>query len=119
MVVCVGGYYREVFQGFLGMAHGEPMYTAIFNVLVYVVVNHWVSLVTEGEEGPKKWVRGMQNRAAFFCAGYGLITSTQPEWLQGAFDALTGMLDHMGIWTNVGKMARMIFQSCCTAMTQS
>ena len=51
MVVCVGGYYREVFQGFLGMAHGEPMYTAIFNVLVYVVVNRWVSLVTEGEEG--------------------------------------------------------------------
>ena len=50
---------------------------------------------------------------------YGLVASTDPEWLQGVFYNLTGLLDRVGLQTNVGNTVGMV---CCyfqAAGTQS
>ena len=31
------------------MTQGELLYTTIFNVVLYMVLNHWVTMVTEAE----------------------------------------------------------------------
>ena len=51
-------------------------------------------------------------RAAFLCSDYGLIASTQSEWLQGLFYDLTGMFYRVGLRENMRKSVRMICQPC-------
>ena len=36
-----------------------------------------------------------QNSGTFFYVDDGLVASTDPEWLQGAFDTLTGLFDRV------------------------
>ena len=38
----------------------------------------------------------------------GLVASTDPEWLQGEFDTLTGLFDRVGIRTNASKTVGML-----------
>ena len=47
MVAQAGGYYGEPFQGEIGVTKGDPMSPIIFNMVVYAVVRHWESLVSE------------------------------------------------------------------------
>ena len=50
MVARAGGYYRKGFKGGRGVAQGDPLSPTIFNVVVDVVVRHWVTIsVTESE----------------------------------------------------------------------
>ena len=48
----------------------------------------------------------------------GLIISNHLECLQGAFDALTGLFDLVGIFKNVGKTVGMLFGAFITVGTQ-
>lgn len=50
--------------------------------------------------------------AALFFTDNGLIASTDPDWLQGAFETLIGLFNRMGLRTNVGKTVRMICLPC-------
>ena len=50
MLDLAGGYYGPVFKDFLGVTQVDPFSLNIFNVIVDLVVRHWVSLVVEGEE---------------------------------------------------------------------
>ena len=77
------------------------------------VLQHWVLLVVDGEVGTEGWGTEIQRRATFFYADNVIIASTQLEWIQGAFDALMGMLNRVGLRTNVGKTVVMICQTCC------
>ena len=61
----------------------------------------------------------MQHRAAFFNADNGLVTSTDPVWMQGEFDILTVLFDRVGLQENVRKRVRMIFCPCRSAGNQS
>ena len=56
--------------------------------------------------------------AAFLYADDGLVASTDPVWLQGYFDTMTGLSDRDGFWTNFGKTFSMIFHPCCAVTTQ-
>ena len=50
MVTREGGYFGRTFQGHRGITQGDSLSPAIFNVVVYVVHNHWVSMVSEAEQ---------------------------------------------------------------------
>ena len=65
------------------------------------------------------WVSEVLNCAALSCAYNGLVTSADPDWMQGAFDALTGLLYSLGLHTYVGKTVWMLFCPCRTVGTQS
>ena len=47
MVARAGGYYKEAFKGARGVTHGDPLSPIIFNVVVDVVVRHWVTMALE------------------------------------------------------------------------
>ena len=52
MVARAGGYYGNGFKGARGVTQGDPLSYTIFNVVVDVVVHHWVTLeVEEAENG--------------------------------------------------------------------
>ena len=46
----------------------------------------------------------MTVQAAFFYVDYEIVASTDPVWLQTAFDTLTGIFDRVGLLTNVRKL---------------
>ena len=50
MVARAGGYYGTGFKGERGVTQGDPLSPTIFNVVVDVVVRHWVTLAVEEEE---------------------------------------------------------------------
>ena len=47
MVARAGGYYKEAFKGARGVTQGDPLSPIIFNVVVDVVVRHWVTMALE------------------------------------------------------------------------
>ena len=60
------------------------------------------------EEGHQR----MTVKVEFFYAEYGVVASTDPGWLQSAFNLLTGLFDWVVLRTNVRKTVGMMFQPC-------
>ena len=41
-----------------------------------------------------------------------MVASSDPGWLQGAFNTLVGLFGRVGLWNNVGKTVSMILHPC-------
>ena len=121
MVAREGGYYSAPFHKEIRVTQGNPLSPTIFNVVVDAVVCHWESLMLaeqeeqeggeiSGNEGygaqtagrtiryqddRRQWAEeGHQQltvKAEFLYADDEMISSTDPGWLQLAFDMLTGI----------------------------
>ena len=50
MVARDRGYFGTPFKGYCGVTQGGALSTTIFNVVIYVVLQHWVTVVAEMEE---------------------------------------------------------------------
>ena len=50
-----------------------------------------------------------------FYADNGMAASLDPAWLQGAFNALLGLFDRVGLQTNSGKTVGMVCHPCQAA----
>ena len=50
-----------------------------------------------------------------FYADDGMVASSDPAWLQGAFNALVGLFDRVGLQTNVRKTVGMVCHPCQAA----
>ena len=118
MVARAGGYYGTGFKGTRGVTQGNPLSPTIFNVVVYAVVRHWVMLVVEDAE--KRGERGKDGRhqAALFYVDNGMVASSDPRWIQWAFNALVGLFKRVGLCTNVGKTVRITCRPCLAAGNQ-
>ena len=94
------------------MTQGDPLPPTIFNVVVDVVVCHWVTLTVE--EAEKRGDRGEEGRhqAALFYADDGMVASSYPRWLKWAFNALDGLFERVCLRTNVGKTVSMTCRPC-------
>ena len=101
------------------MTQGDPLSPTIFNVVVDVVVRHWVSVMVEGaEERGKHGKEGMHQNALLY-ANDCMVVSSELRWLQGAFITLVGLFDRVGLRTNVRKTVGMVCRPCQAAGTQS
>ena len=109
MVAQEGGYYRAPFYGERGVTQGYPLSYTIFNVVADAVVWVWLNIFALEEAGLECLGIAIQRMESFFYANEGLMSSTQPECLQGEFDVLTWLLDQMGLQTNVKKTVSMVF----------
>ena len=58
-------------------------------------------------------------KGTFFYTNDGVVASTDLEWLQSAFDTLTGMSDQVGLWTNVRKTIRVVCRPFWAAWVRS
>ena len=112
MVARAGGYYAEAFKGARGVTQGDPLSPTIFNVVVDAVVRHWIEgLVTETAEKGET-VREGRHQSEVFYADNGMVVSSDPTWLQGAFSALVAIFDRVGLRTNVNKTVSTACHPC-------
>ena len=107
MVARAVGYFGTGFKGERGVTQGNPLSPTILNVVVDAVVRNCVTLAVE--EAEKRGERGWEGRhqATLFYADNGMVVSSDPCWLQWAFNTLVGLFDHVGMHTNVVKTVRM------------
>ena len=54
-----------------------------------------------------------------FYADDDMVTSLDPQWLQGAFSTLVGLFDRVVLWTNVRKKVGMVCRPCQAAVAHS
>ena len=88
---------------------GDTLSPTIFNVVVDAVVHHLVTGVIAGEEERGNRVNEGRNQDALFYADNGMVSSSDPLWLQGAFNTLVGLFDRVGMRTNIGKTVGIVF----------
>ena len=119
IVARAGGYCGTSFKGARGVTQGDPLSPTIFNVVVNAVVRHWVTLAVE--EAEKRGERGQEGRhqAALFYEDDSMVASSDPHWIQWAFNTLVGLFDHVGLHTNVSKTVSMTCRPCPMSGNQS
>ena len=100
------------------MTQGHSLFPTIFNAVVDTVVRNWVSLVAEYAGGQDRLGRGVIQRATFFYMEDGLVASTDPEWMQGSLDTLTGLFDRVGLRTIARKKVGMLCFPCSAFVNQ-
>ena len=69
----------------------------IFNVVVDVVVLNWVTVVILGVEEQVERRHEGRHQDALFYADDGMVASSDPLWIQGAFNTLVGLFDRVGL----------------------
>ena len=91
----------------------------MFNVVVDVVVRHWVTVVlAEAEKRGEMGNKG-RHQADLFYTDEGMVASSDPRWLQWDFDTLVSLFERVGLRTNVKKTVSMVFRPCQAVGTQS
>ena len=96
------------------MTQGDPLLPTIFNVVVYAVIRHWVTMAEVTKAGAEVLVVPTQDLEVYFYSDDVLVASTQLERLQVAFDVLTDLFERVGLRKNTNKMACMACQPCHT-----
>ena len=48
-----------------------------------------------------------------------MVASSDPRWIQGVFNTLTGLFNRGGLQTNFSKTVVMVYRPCQAAGTQS
>ena len=99
----VGGYCGAAFKGAQGVMQVYPLSPTIFNVVMDAVVRHWVAVMAEGVKERGECGQEGRHHNAVFYADNGMVVSSDRKWLQVAFITLVGLLDEVGLWTNVGN----------------
>ena len=94
------------------MTQGNPLSPTIFNVVVDAVVRNWVQGIMEDAEARGGTGQEGRHQAALFYADDGMVISSDPAWLQGAFTALVGIFDRVGLRKIVRNTVSMFYQPC-------
>ena len=94
MVARAGGYCGAAFKGDRGATQGDPLSPTTFNVMVDVVVWHWLDVTVEGAEDIGQEGR---HQNSLFYADNGMVALLDLRCLQGAFSTLVGLFDRVGL----------------------
>ena len=77
-----------------------------------------MAVMVEVEEERGGSVKEGKHQADLFYTYYGMVASSVPRWVQGAFYTLIGMFDRVGLCTNVGKTVGVVFRAFQAAGNQ-
>ena len=112
MVARVGVYYGTAFQGARGVMPVDLLSPTIFNVVVEALVRKWVTvLISDAEEQGERGKKGKHQYTIFY-ADNGMVSSSNPRWIHGAFNTLVVLFHRVGLKTNVGKTVGMVCRPC-------
>ena len=67
----------------------------------------WVTLAVEDAENRGERGKEGRHQASLFYVDNNMVASSNPRWIQWAFNALVGLFQRVGLRTNVGKTASM------------
>ena len=84
------------------------MSPTIFNVVVDVIIRHWVTVAIPTEAGTGGLGLTIIDLAAYFYSDNGLVESTQMDRLHRKFDVLTGIFERFALQTNTAKKVGMV-----------
>ena len=76
------------------------------------VVRNWVNRLVNEAEGKGETGREGRHQSAVFYTDDGMVVSSDPAWLQDAFNALVSIFNRVGLLTNVRKMVSMVCHPC-------
>ena len=93
MVAHTGGYYRTEFQGFRGVTQGDPLSPTIFNLVVDTMVQHRLAVTVERAGRQDGCMQDGQHQSSLFYTDYGMVTPSDPGWVQGDLNILVGVFD--------------------------
>ena len=79
----------------------DPIKTLFINIVVNVIILHWVGLMVENDAGPDVFGYTVADKMTLFYEYYGLVESTYPVWLQWVFDIIIGIFERFGIINNM------------------
>ena len=82
--------------------------------MVDAFFRHWVNGLVDEAEAMGDTGREGRHQSAIFYAEDGMVVSSDPAWLQGAFTALVAIFDRVGLMTNVRTMVSMVCHPCQT-----
>ena len=66
-----------------------------------------MGVIADAEERGELRKQG-RHQASLFYTDYGMVASSDPRWIQGAFNTLVGLFDRVGLQKNVGKTVGMV-----------
>ena len=101
------------------MTQGDPLSPTIFNVVVGAVVRNWVTVVIAVMEERVEHGQEGSHQASLFYADDGMVASSDPRWLQGAFNTLVSLFDRLVLRTNALKAVGMVFHPCQASGNQT
>ena len=110
MVARLGGYYGLAFKGSRGVTQVDPLSSTVFIMMVNAVLLHWEEVMVESVEDQRGHRQEGRHQNSLFYADDGMVASLESKWLQGAFSTLVGMFHRLGLKTNAGKMAVMVYR---------
>ena len=77
------------------MTQGDPLFPAIFNLVVDAVVRHWVAVMVESVEERSGRRHEGRHQNPLFYADEGMVESSDPRRIQGDFSTLVGLFDRV------------------------
>ena len=90
------------------MTQGDPLSPTIFNVVVDAVVWNWLNGLVDKAEAKGETGGQVRHQSAVFYANDGMVVSSDPTCLQGAFNYLVAIFDRVGQLTNFWKTVSMV-----------
>ena len=91
-------------------AREDPIKKLLINIVVDVIICHWICLMVENEAGPDGFGYMVADKMTLFYAYYGLIDYNNPVWLQWVFDIQIEIFERFGIINNMLKMIKIVCQ---------
>ena len=86
----------------------QVIYSSPLNILVDVVIRHWLNVLAEEASGSEGFDHPVQHMDSLFYSDDGLIVSTQTEWIKLEFYVLMGIFEHLGMNKNTINTLGMI-----------
>ena len=83
----------------------------ISNVVVYAVVQNCVKEMAERAGGQSGHRQEGRHQNSLFCTYDGMIASSDPGWMQGAFSNLVCLFDWVVLRENFWKMVVMVVRA--------
>ena len=109
MVCRAGGSYGRRFKAGRGVTQGGPLSPRLFNLMVDAVVREWLRQVLGEEVASGELGLEIRRLLTCFYVDDGVLASTDPTFLQDAFDRLVDLFERVGSRTNTTKTEAMTF----------
>ena len=104
-----GGSYGRRFRAGRGVTQGGPLSPCLFNLIVDAVVREWLRQVLGDDVARGEMGMEIRRLLTAFYVDDGVLASTDPVFLQDAFDKLVALFDRVGLKTNTTKTEAVTF----------
>ena len=105
-----GGFHGTPFNSSIGTTQGDLSSLTLFNVVLESVIRHWMSLTIENPDAIHNIIgETVGHKLGVFYTDDDMISSRNPEWIQGAIKLLIGFFRRISLEKNIEKSKTMLY----------